>query len=147
MALNYGGGYGSGTTGAALLGVSNTFTGSQSYQGVDKGSVTASTVSVNMKQTAVQKITVGADITLSFTNWSSNNTLDLVYLELKNGGSHSVSIPGVTWVNPSTVTPISTLAAYLTSIGRSPAALQTSGTDVIVIWSTDGGNTVCGKFV
>ena len=110
----------------------------------DKGTVSSGTVTFNLLDGNVQRLQVGGNLTIAISNWPASGTHAMIKLNLINAGSSAITLPTTNWVkrDGSTTTSFST---YLADIGRT--ALQTSGTDEIVIWSDDGGTTLRGKLV
>lgn len=145
------GGTGAATASAALtaLGAAglagNTFTAAQNYSQVDKGTVSSGTVTFDASAKNVQKLTVGGALTIATSNWPASGTQGDLEIELVNGGAFAVTFTGISWLLPTTGAPAASFSAYLTAIGRSPASLQTAGTDWIYLWTTNGGTTINGK--
>jgi hypothetical protein len=127
----------------------NTWTGAQTYNGqelvaptltnarsksVQKGSATTAQV-FNVSQGGHQKLTVGAALAVSFTGWPATGLAELV-IELVNGGAHILTWPTIRWVKSD--------GSFATLFSNSGVVLNTSGTDWIYIWTTDGGVTLWG---
>lgn len=75
-----------------------------------------------------QKFTLAGNLTLSFTgSWPSTGIASVITLEITNGGAFTLTWPGaVVWD------------------GASPPTLLSSGVDLVVLYSSDGGTTVRG---
>lgn len=134
------------TDGARLS--ANTFTGAQALTKVDKGSVGTGTVTFTVSAGNVQKLTVTGALTIALAGWIAGSTLSEVLIELVNGGVAVVTMPAaIKWILPTTGAAAASFSAYLTAIGRTPASLQSAGTDFLYLWSTDGGTTIYGKIM
>jgi hypothetical protein len=114
---------------------------------LDKGSVGTGTVTFSAKASGIQKLTVTGALTIATSGWPAAGTHADMLIELVNGGSAAVTMSGISWILPTTGAPAASFSAYLTAIGRSPASLQSAGTDWIYLWSTNGGTTINGKLV
>ncbi len=137
---------------AATL-ASNTFTGAQVYSDqqlsrgmtkdmgivfLDKGNSGTSAQTLDYSAASHQKLTVtGAFVMNAVTNWPPTGNTGELLLELVNGASSAI-----TWTMSGTTqkwwkadgTSVSTYAA-------SGYTLQSSGTDWLLLWSTDAGTT------
>lgn len=119
------------TANAAMPKAGGVFTGeievkTERYNVVDKGTVSGST-SIDLSAADFQVATISGDTTFSFSGWPSSGKVEHVELEIHDGGSATVSWPSaIKWD------------------GGSEPALQTSGVDVVVLYSRDGGTTIRG---
>jgi len=115
------------------------------YTFIDKGNSGTTTQTLDYTAGSHQKITATGTFTIALSNFPPSGNLGEMLLELVNGGSQTITFPTINWIKPdgTTTTSISTYLAANT--GRT--ALQTSGTDFIVLWSRDGGTTVYGRLV
>lgn len=97
---------------------------SERYTLVDKGSISGS-VSFDFAAANVQIATVSGDITsISFTNVPASGDAAYLELELTDGGAHTITWPAsVKWD------------------GGSDPVLQSSGVDILVLRTRDGGTT------
>lgn len=138
----------------------NTFTGAQVYSDqvhsramlqdcglvfLDKGNSGTSTQTLDFTAGSHQKITATGNHTIATSNWPPTGNLGDMLLELTNGGAYTITWPTINWRKPdgTFTTSISTYLAANT--GR--VALQSSGTDFIVLWSRDAGTTIYGSLV
>jgi hypothetical protein len=96
---------------------------------------------------SVWKLTVGGALTIATTGWPAAGNFGDLLIELVNGGSAAVTFTGINWILPTTGAAAASFSAYLTAIGRSPASLQSAGTDWIYLWTTNGGTTINGKLL
>jgi hypothetical protein len=81
--------------------------------------------------------------TLSITNWPVSGLMGELFIKGVNLGAATITWPTITWVKPDG-SHTTTFSDYLTAAG---AALQSSGTDFIYLWTDDGGATIYGKLV
>jgi hypothetical protein len=156
-----------GGTGASTLAganvatlATNTFTGTQIYSDqqhtramlidcgltfVDKGNSSTTTQTLDYTAGSHQKITATGAFTIAVSNFPPSGNLGELLLELVNGGSQTITWPTIYWIKPdgTTTTSISTYLAANT--GR--IALQSSGTDFIILWSRDAGTTIYGRLI
>lgn len=96
------------------------------HAGNDLSNISGATT-INLSTANFHFGTVTGDATFSFSNWPSSGKAKFVSLELTNGGSQAITWPGaVVWD------------------GDSAPTLQSSGVDVIVFYSRDGGSTIRG---
>lgn len=105
---------------------------------VDKGNSGTSAQTIDYSAASHQKLTVtGAFVMNAVTNWPPTGNTGELLLELVNGASSAITwtMAGTTqkwWKSDGT---------SVSSIGSSGVTLQTSGTDWILMWSTDAGTT------
>lgn len=111
---------------------------------LDKGTVSTGTVTFNYIDGSAQRLQVGGSVTLALSNFPPSGNLGVIQLELVNGGSSTVTWPTVNWIKKDG-TFTASISTYLTDISRN--ALQTSGTDFVVLWSRNAGSTVYGKIM
>jgi hypothetical protein len=132
---------------AAALGA-NTFTGAQNFGGfsatdiggttfdtTDKGSVASGTVTFNVSDDSKQKLTVTGALTIAFAGWPTTGNYAEVEIELVNG-STNVTFPTINWTVGDGTTS--------TTFADTGITLASSGTNHIIVWSTDGGTTLYG---
>jgi len=112
---------------------------------LDKGNSSTTTQTLDYTAGSHQKITATGNHTIATSNWPPSGNLGELLLELANGGAYTITWPTINWIKPdgTTTTSISTYLAANT--GRT--ALQTSGTDFILLWSRDAGTTIYGKLI
>jgi len=128
--------------GASLLGAADILTTDVAH--VDKGTVSTGTVTFDYAAAGSQRLQVGGGLTIALTNIPASGRRFTLLLELVNAGSAAVTFPTINWVKPDgTIT--TTLSAYLTAISR--PALQSAGTDFVLLWGRDGGTTIYGKLL
>ena len=102
---------------------------------VDKGTVTSGTVTFDASVSLKQKLTVTGAITIAFSGWPSASSYGEIEIQLVDGGTN-VSWPTVHWLKGD-----GTSSTTFSDMG---VTLQTSGTNFVVVWSTDGGATLYG---
>jgi hypothetical protein len=94
----------------------------------DHGTVSSGTVNIDRTDnTITHKITAGGNFTITLSNFPASGSYGEVALQLVNGGAYTITFPTVTWINDA------------------EPNLQSSGTDFIVFFSTDGGTTVFAR--
>lgn len=92
----------------------------------DLGTV-SSNQTIDLADGSVVKMTLGADITLSFTGWTSG-VCETVSLMI-NPSTHSVTWPsGIKWEN------------------NAVPSLEASQDNWVFLWSMDGGTTIYGSY-
>lgn len=113
---------------------------------LDKGNSGTTAQTLDYTAGSHQKLTVTGAFTMNApSNWPPTGNLGELLLELANGGSQTITWPTINWIQQSGVVTTS-MSTYLAgNSGRT--ALQTSGTDFILLWSRDAGTTVYGKLV
>jgi hypothetical protein len=96
----------------------------------DHGTVTTGTEVLSRGDaTVIHKITAGGNFTIAVEDWPASGTYGETLIQLVNGGAHTITWPAeVTWLT-----------------GGGTALLRTSGTDFIVLVTTDSGATVYGR--
>ena len=105
---------------------------------LDKGNSSTTAQTINYAAATHQKLTVtGAFVMNAVTNWPTSGRTGELLLELVNGASSAITwtMSGTTqkwWKRDST---------EAASYAASGYALKASGTDWILMWSTDGGAT------
>lgn len=107
------------------------------YDQGNKGTVSSGTVTFALSDDNNQKLTVGGDLTISFSGWPSSGIYAEFEIELVNGGAHTITWPTVNWLKGD--------GTYSTSFSSMGVTLQTSGTNWVIVWSTDGGTTLWGR--
>ncbi len=116
---------------AALPKAGGTMTGALNM----KGSTEVATDQGNMTGTSTPDLdngdyfygTLTGDCTIDFTNYPASGKVEFWFLEITNGGAHTITWSGVDqW------------------IGGSAPTLQSSGTDLLMFWTRDAGTTVYG---
>lgn len=119
-----------------------TMTGAVNTTVIDKGTISTGTVTFTVSAGNVQRLQVGGALTIATAGWPTSGIFGDLLVCIVNGGSATVTMPTVNWVQPNgTVTP--SFATYLTAIKRT--GFQTSGTDFMYLWSTNAGTTIYGK--
>jgi hypothetical protein len=93
------------------------------------GTVTTGTETLDRSLSIVHSITAGGNFTVAVSNWPASGTYGEVLIQLTNGGAYTITWPGA--------------IVWLTDDGNAPS-LQSSGTDFIVLTSTDAGTTIYG---
>lgn len=116
------------------------------YKVVDKGSISNATVTFDYTGGSVQTWTsTGSTVTIATSNWPPTGHTGVLLLIGTNAGAYTLTMPTVSWIKPDGTT-TTTFATYLAAnTGRT--ALQSSGTDQILLWSRDAGTTIYGKLV
>lgn len=112
---------------------------------VDKGNSGTTTQTLDYTAGSHQKITATGNHTIATSNWPPTGNLGELLLELVNGGDYTITWPTINWIKPDGTTTTS-ISTYLTA-NTSRAALQTSGTDFILLWSRDAGSNYYGRLV
>lgn len=111
---------------------------------VDKGTVGTGTVTFDYTGGSCQRLQVSGALTMALINFPPSGNLGVMQLELVNAGSAVITFPTINWVRlDGTFT--TSISTYLSNVGRN--ALQTTGTDFIMIWSRNAGTTVYGKIL
>lgn len=128
--------------GLALLSAANVFTALQSIPAfksvqTDKGSIGTGTVTFDVSVASKQKLTVTGSLAIAFSNWPSSGTYGEVEIQLVNGGAGTVTWPTTSWLVGD-----GTTSTTFSSMG---VTLSASGTNTVIVWSTDGGTTLYGK--
>ncbi|MGH1461235.1 MAG: hypothetical protein ACRBB6_04285 [Neptuniibacter sp.] len=82
------------------------------------------------------KVTVTGPITLAVSNWPAAGKYAEFELELVNGGAFAVILPTINWLLGD--------GSSSTTFGDTNVALNASGSNTLVGWSTDNGSTVYG---
>lgn len=103
----------------------------------DKGTVTSGTVTFDASVATKQKLTVGGNLTIAYSNWPASGVYGEVEVQLVNGGAHTITWPSVNWVLGD-----GTTSATFADMG---VTLQASGTNHVLTWTADGGATVYGR--
>lgn len=112
---------------------------------LDKGNSSTTTQTLDYTAGSHQKITATGNHTIASSNWPPSGNTGELLLELVNGGAYTITWPTINWIKPDGTTTTS-IATYLAAnTGRT--ALQTSGTDYILLWSRDAGTTIYGKLI
>jgi hypothetical protein len=132
---------GYGVTDAAALGSANTFTARQSIPAVqsaqtDKGNSGTGTITFDLSVASQQKVTSTGNFTVATSNWPASGTYGELEVQLVNGGAHTITWPTINWLAGD--------GTYSTTF-PSTVTLASSGNNVFMLWSTDGGTTVYGK--
>ncbi len=144
---------------AAILGA-NTFSGTQILSDnqvtramlidcgmtfLDKGNSSTTTQTFDYTAGSHQKVTATGNHTIALSNFPPTGNLGQILLEYANAGAYTLTFPTINWIKPDGTTTTS-IATYLAAnTGR--VALQSSGTDFILLWSRDAGTTVYGKLI
>lgn len=102
----------------------------------NKGTIGTGTVTFDASVATKQKLTVSGALTIAFSNWPASGTYGEVEIQLVNG-STNVTWPTVNWyVGDGTTS---------TTFSAMGVTLSAAGTNVVIVWSTDGGTTLYGK--
>lgn len=112
---------------------------------VAKGNSGTSTQTYDYSAGSVQTSTATGNHTLATSNWPPTGNLGVLLVLLTNGGAYTLTMPTINWIQPSGVVTTS-FSTYLASLSGRPA-LQSSGTDQILWWTSDAGTTIYGKLV
>ena len=99
------------------------------------GTITTNTT-IDVSQTPEVKFTLGADLTLSFQSWAATGYRQEIELEIVNGGAHTITWPVVNWLKGD--------GTSSTTFSSMTVSLQASGTNFVLIWTTDNGTTLWG---
>ena len=75
--------------------------------------------------------------TLSITNWPASGTLGELMLYGVNLGASTITWPTINWVKSD--------GSFTTTFSLNGVTLQTSGTDFVLLWTSDSGTTIYGK--
>jgi hypothetical protein len=102
-----------------------------------KGTVSSGTVNFDLADGSKQKLTVGGNLTVVFTSWPASGSYGEIEVELVNGGAHTVTWPTVHWLKGD--------GTNSTTFSDMSVTLAASGTNFVVVWTTDGGATVYGS--
>jgi hypothetical protein len=109
--------------------------GGTTFDTTDKGSVGSGTVTFTVSDDAKQKLTVTGALTIAFAGWPTTGNYAECEIELVNGGTN-VTWPTVNWAVGDGTTS--------TTFADTGITLASSGTNHVVVWSTDGGTTLYG---
>jgi hypothetical protein len=101
-----------------------------------KGTVSSGTVNFDLADGSKQKLTVGGNLAVSFTSWPASGNSGEIEVELVNGGAHTITWPTVHWLKGD--------GTNSTTFSDMGVTLASSGTNFVVVWTTDGGATVYG---
>lgn len=102
----------------------------------DNGTVSSGTKTISASNGTKQKLTVSGSFTLAYSSWAASGNYNEVELQLVNGGT-SVTWPTVNWMVGDGTTS--------TTFAAMGVALQSSGTNWVVVWTVDGGTTLYGR--
>ena len=102
---------------------------------VDKGTVGTGTVTFDVSVSSKQKLTVSGALTIAFSGWPGAGAYAQIEIELVDGGTN-VTWPTVSWMKGD-----GTSSTTFSSMG---VTLASSGTNWVIVWSTDGGSTLYG---
>lgn len=125
---------------AKVSAASAVLTGPTTIQGirvdtVAKGGVPSGTVTFDLSAAAVQTITVAGAQTWALTGWGPEySEIEIV---ATNAGNGTITFPSIKWLKGDGTTS--------TVFADQGVALQTSGVNHFLIWSTDGGATIYGR--
>jgi len=109
--------------------------GAEDFDTTDKGSVSTGTVTFTVTDDTKQKLTVTGGLTLAFTGWASSGAYQEIEVMLVNGGSN-VTHATVNWAVGD--------GATSTTFADTGITLASSGTNHLIVWTTDGGSTLYG---
>lgn len=123
------------------MNIINIVTQGQANTQTDHGSVTSGTenfdVSISSNYESYGKVTVGGDFTIAFTNWPASGKYGQYELQLINGAAHILTWPTISWLKGD-----GTSSTTFSTMG---VTLYASGTNTVIVWSTDGGSTLRGR--
>jgi hypothetical protein len=103
----------------------------------DDGTATSGTKTLDTQASIKHKLTNGGDFTLAFSNWPASGVYREVEIQLINGGAHVITWPTINWLKGD-----GTVSTTFSTMG---VTLYSSGTNTVVIWTTDGGTTLYGR--
>jgi hypothetical protein len=109
--------------------------GALDFDTTDKGSVSTGTVTFTVTDDTKQKLTVTGGLTIAFTGWASSGAYQEIEVMLVNGGSN-VTHATVNWAVGD--------GATSTTFSDTGITLASSGTNHLIVWTTDGGSTLYG---
>lgn len=128
-----------------LIGFGNTLKNMKmrdfSFDRQDKGTVSSGTVTFNIEGGNYQKLTVGGNLTLAFSNWAASGEHCAILLFLTNAGAHTITWPSINWLKADGTGDTDT------SFSNTGYTLHSSGVDFVLVWTEDGGTTLYGKVV
>ncbi len=104
---------------------------------VNDGTATGGTVTIHAAAGYSHKLTVGGVFTLAFADWAPAGNLSSVEVQLINGGAFGFTFPTVNWYLGD-----GTVSSLFSDMG---ITLQSIGTNVLLVWTTDGGTTLYGR--
>ena len=93
------------------------------------------TVTFNVSDDAKQKLTVTGALTIAFSGWPTTGNYAECEVELVDG-STNVTLPTVNWAVGDGTTS--------TTFADTGITLASSGTNHLIVWSTDAGTTLYG---
>jgi hypothetical protein len=102
------------------------------------GTVSTDT-SINIEDGNIASLTIGADLTLSVTNWAPTGNYSELLLVMTNAGAYTLTWPTVNWLKAD--------GSFTTTFSEQDAQLQSSGIDFVFLWTIDSGTTIYGKIV
>jgi hypothetical protein len=102
----------------------------------DKGSIATGTVTFDVSEDAKQKLTVTGALTIAFSGWPTTGNYAECEVELVNGGAATVTLPTINWIVGNGTTS--------TTFADTGVTLVASGTNHLVVWSTNAGTTLYG---
>jgi hypothetical protein len=103
----------------------------------NKGTVSGGVVNFDLADGPNQRLTVGGDLTVTYSSWPKSGIYGEIEIELVNGGAHTITWPTVHWLKGD--------GTNSTTFSTMGVTLSSSGANVIVVWTTDGGATVYGS--
>ena len=112
---------------------------------LDKGNSSTTTQTFDYTAGSHQKVTATGNHTIALSNFPPTGNLGELLLEYANAGAYTLTFPTINWIKPDGTTTTS-IATYL-AVNTGRVALQSSGTDFILLWSRDAGTTVYGKLI
>ena len=111
---------------------------------VDKGNSGTSTQTFDMTAGSHQQVTATGSHTWAVSGWPPTGNTGYIQIRYVNAGSYTLTSPTINWQLP-TGGHTTVFATYMTAIGRT--ALQTSGIDEWVLWSSNSGTDIYGKIL
>jgi hypothetical protein len=104
----------------------------------DKGTVSSGTVTFDVSTDVKQKLTVGGALTIATSNWPASGNYGELEIELVNGGSAAITFDDtINWLVGDGTTS--------TTFGDQGVTLQSSGTNHLLLWTTDNATTIYGR--
>jgi hypothetical protein len=133
---------GTGTT--VAMSASPVFTGQPTLPVIkkpqtDKGTVTSGTSTFDASVAAEQRLQVGGNLTIAYSNWPASGTYGEVEIQLVNGSAFTITWPTVHWMVGD--------GTNSTTFSAMGVTLAASGTNWVAVWTTDGGTTLYGRAV
>ena len=103
----------------------------------DRGNSGTATITLDVSVATKQKLTITGTTTIAYSNWPASGTYGEIELMLVNGASSTVTWPTVSWLKGD--------GTNSTTFSTMGVTLYSSGTNFVIVWSTDGGTTLYGR--